>query len=133
LAILIRLARALGQRQRADVGAAQVGEGLDRRFGDQKQRRLPHDAGEDAERPALRGVDQYGVGADQGELRRAARQALRDPLAVRLDVQRGLDAFILEIALALGDPVRDGEDHDRRRDHVHRIGGACRGRMSRAN
>ena len=70
------LAAALGQRQRADVGAAQIGEGLDRRFGDQEQRRLAHDAGEDAQRSAVGRVDQHGVGADDGKLRRAVQQAL---------------------------------------------------------
>ena len=119
------LARAFGQRQRADVGAAQIGEGLDRGFGDQVERRLAHDAGEDARRSALVASIDRRVRADDGELRRAVQHALRDLALVRHDLKRRLDVLVLEVALLLGDPIRDGEDHDRRRGHVHRVGGAC--------
>jgi hypothetical protein len=77
---------------------------------------------ENAERPALGGVDQHGVGTNQGKLRCAAQQALRHLAAVRHDIERRCDVLVLEVVVALGDPERDGENDDRWRDHVHRIG-----------
>jgi hypothetical protein len=124
-----QLARAFGQRQRADVGAAQIREGLDRRLGDQIERRLAHDAGQDAQWAAVDGVDHGGIGTGDGKLRCAGQQTPRDLAAVGLDLERRLNIIVLEVAVVLGDPIRDGEDHDRWRDHGHRIGGAGNGWM----